>query len=178
MSTRPNQLRQATLAIALIVVPPGVTPAGQVRLASYQEGSNGSATGLGRHSSSGTGLSRDQATAPLVASLQLVIAKLHQAGLSDDGHRMKAIEHLDQAIWTLQPNLAGVRIGVGATSTIKGSRTIQAQSLASLRQAHQQLRVVESRMIGRGGNGPTYHRQAHTHVQRAIQELDVALAAR
>ena len=173
--------------LALIPVLPGITAADQprrerhpVQLARFQDGTNSSATGLGRHSSSGTGLSRDRETAPVVESLRLVLVKLNQVGRNYDGHRVKAIEHLHQAIWTLQPNLAGVRTGgrVGAASTMNASSMPQAQPDSQLRLAYQQLRSIESRMLGRGGNGPTYHRQAHTHVQRAIQELDDALAAR
>jgi hypothetical protein len=55
----------------------------------------------------------------------------------------------------------------------------QAQSDAHLRQAHQSLMAIESRMVN-GGNGTNagHHTQARLSVQRAIQELNTALAIR
>ncbi len=152
----------------------------------------GYGAGVGRHPGVGMGQNRNQATGPMVSSLHSVVASLQQADHDYNGHRMKAIQHLDHAIRTLQPGSAGTRIGVGAGGSHNnlagigsngrgagnnGPRIPQAQSDAHLRQAHEQLLAVESQMFG-GGNMAAHHQQAHTHVQRAIQELNVALAAR
>ena len=149
----------------------------------------GGGVGVGRHPGVGMAQHRNQATGPIVASLHSVVAELHQADHDYQGHRVKAITHLDQAIRTIQAGSSGIGTGVGGNNTHlggrggnvggfgrtnNGPRMPQAQSDMHLRQAHQQLLAIESRMNG----GPNHHQQARFHVERAVQELNLALAAR
>ena len=132
---------------------------------------------------------RNLETGPMVSSLHSVVGHLHKADHDYDGHRVQAIHQLDQAIHTLQPG-AGVGAnranGVGTASnqahlgaTNAGApRLAQAESDAHLRQAHQELQMLEARISGGAGGLAAHHQQAHNHIQQALGHLNSALATR
>lgn len=167
---------------------------------------NGVGTGV-HHNGIGTNHHRGAETGPMVSSLHSVVGHLHKADHDYDGHRVQAIHQIDQAIHTLQPGTANNRVNgvggnnIGGTGTANhphlgtknggtstgqgqlganggGARLSQAESDAHLRQAQQELQMLESRISGGAGGVAAHHQQAHTHIQQALQHLNTALATR
>ncbi len=142
-------------------------------------------------------------TGAMVSSLRSVMTELNKADHDYDGHRVRAIHHLGQAIHTLQPQSSVSHLaankGAGtanrAVTTTSAGRNVagapaarmpQAESDAHLKRAREGLMNMQSRMAGgnginangtsTGGHQPV--QLAHNHVQKAMQELNLALNIR
>ncbi len=143
------------------------------------------------------------ANAQIAAGLHSVMAELNRADHDYQGHRAQAAHHLGLAVRSLQPqgananNLAmntgpnlnanrvtltganGNRNGVagapGAAGTL-AHRMPQAQSDAHLNRARQGLMTFQNQMASTNGN--QHHQAVHNHVQKAMQELNLALNIR
>jgi len=137
------------------------------------------------------GRSNGQNNGQLLSALHSTMARLNQADHDYQGHRARAVHELGQAIHTLQPpsrmtgmanpgpaRLAGGngnRAGVGKG---QGQRMPQAQSDQHLQAARQTLMTIQTRMSAGGMGASAAHQRVGGHVQRAVQELNTALAIR
>ncbi len=121
------------------------------------------------------------AVAGLVGELRATNALLAQANHDYQGHRVRAMEHIQHAIRAL----TGAKQGAGKGAAVKKPKAAgsaggkvkepQAKSDAQLRQAYQNLVAIRQQLAGQ-----THPRavKAGGHVQNAISELETALAVR
>ena len=112
-----------------------------------------------------------------IGHLKTVHAKLRGADADYDGHRGRAMNHIETAIHHMGSTSGlGVDLGGGFTAT-GGGHMSQGESDQILRDAVFQLRQTQS-SLGTGTNAAAHHRNAHTSINEAIQQLEVALKTR
>jgi hypothetical protein len=127
----------------------------------------------------------NQNNGPLIAELRSTMGLLTQADRDYQGHRAQAIHHVGNAIRSLEP--ASVRnfqvnpaaaFGNNANGNNAARKNLmpQAASDGHLQDARQRLNTIANQMANLGGS--QHHVRARQHVQRAIQELNVALNIR
>jgi hypothetical protein len=110
--------------------------------------------------------------APLVSELHQTRVLLHQADHDYQGHRVKAMHEIGQAMNALHPHhkhKLGVRKGGGGNEN-------QAVSDMQLAQAGKQLQVVLNQLNNGAANANTA--KAAMHVQNAMAQLNTALKIR
>jgi len=141
--------------------------------------------------------------AQIGAALHSVMAELNRADHDYQGHRAQAVHHLGLAIRSLQPQGANANLAMntgpntnrvtltGAAAGRPGSNGVagapgvagasahrmpQAQSDAHLNKARHGLMTFQAQMNHTNSN--QHHQALHNHVQRAMQELNLALNIR
>jgi hypothetical protein len=109
--------------------------------------------------------------------LKTVHAKLRSADADYNGHRVRAMNHIETAIHHMGSTSGlGMGLGGGFTAT-GGGHMSQGESDQILRDAVFQLRQTQS-SLGTGTNAAAHYRNAHTSINEAIQQLEVALKVR
>jgi hypothetical protein len=112
-----------------------------------------------------------------IGHLKTVHAKLRGADADYDGHRVRAMNHIETAIHHMGSTSGlGVGWGGGFTAT-GGGHMSQGESDQILRDGIFQLRQTQS-SLGTGTNAAAHHRNAHSSINEAIHELEVALKVR
>jgi hypothetical protein len=112
-----------------------------------------------------------------IGHLKNVHSKLRGADADYDGHRVRAMNHIETAIHHMG-SASGNSMGLGDGFIGKGGGHLpQAESDRILREAIFQLRQTQS-TLGTGTNAAAHHRSAHTSINEAIQQLEVALKIR
>jgi hypothetical protein len=115
-----------------------------------------------------------------ISLLKTVHSKLHRADADYQGHRVRAMEHIESAIHHLG-STSGLNMGLGggdkADIGLGGGHVAQAESDQILRDAIFHLSQMQG-SLGNGSNSAAHHRNAHTSVTEAIHELRVALEIR
>lgn len=135
----------------------------------------------------------------VVPALQSALSTLSSAQHDYQGHRVKAMHEVQAAIRHMQPAAArsvgggiapsvnngiipgpnaSALAGFGAGAAVPKTAMPQATSDAHLRKALQSLSVVESHLRAQTQSANRAHVQAHGSVQRAAQELRLALNIR
>ena len=110
-----------------------------------------------------------------IGHLKTVHAKLRTADADDDGHRVRAMNHIETAIQHMG-STSGLNMGLGGGFG-GGGRMPQAESDRILHDAIFQLRQTQS-SLRTGQNTAAHHRNAHASVNEAIHQLEVALKIR
>jgi hypothetical protein len=112
-----------------------------------------------------------------IGHLKTVHAKLRSADADYNGHRVRAMNHIETAIHHMGSTSGlGMGLGGGFTGT-GGGHMSQGESDQILRDGIFQLRQTQS-SLGTGTNAAAHHRNAHTSINEAIQQLEVALKIR
>jgi hypothetical protein len=112
-----------------------------------------------------------------IGHLKTVHAKLRSADADYRGHRVRAMNHIETAIHHMGSTSGlGMGSGGGLTAT-GGGHMSQRESDQILRDSIFQLRQTQS-SLGTGTNAAAHHRNAHTSINEAIQQLEVALKTR
>jgi hypothetical protein len=119
-----------------------------------------------------------------IGHLKTVHSKLGNADADYNGHRVRAMSHIETAIHHMGSTSGlGMGLGGGFTGTgggltgMGGGHMSQGQSDQILRDGIFQLRQAQS-SLGTGTNAAAHHRNAHTSINEAIHELEVALKVR
>jgi hypothetical protein len=110
-----------------------------------------------------------------IGHLKTVHAKLRSADADYNGHRVRAMGHIETAIHHMG-STPGLGMGLGGGFG-GGGHMPQAESDRILHDAIFQLRQTQS-TLGTGTNAAAHHRSAHTSINEAIQQLEVALKIR
>jgi hypothetical protein len=129
----------------------------------------------------------NQNNGQLVSELHSTMLLLAQAQHDYQGHRVRAIHQIGNAIRTLEPasvrrnqaNAASSIANIGnANGTGAGNknRMPQATSDGHLQTALQRLNTIENQLTNFGST--SHHARARLDVQKAIQELNLALNIR
>ena len=112
-----------------------------------------------------------------IGHLKTVHSKLRSADADYDGHRVRAMNHIETAIHHMG-SASGLNMGLGGGfAGAGGGHMPQAESDQILRDAIFQLRQTQS-SLATGTNAAAHHRSAHTSINEAIQQLEVALKIR
>lgn len=135
--------------------------------------------------------------AQILSGLHSVMSELNRADHDYQGHRAQAIQHLNTAVRSLQPqgsnanlgmnanlnanrvtltSATGNRNGVAGAPGAAAHRMPQAQSDAHLKQGRQRLLTFQNQMANTNSN--QHHKVVYTHAQKAMQELNLALNIR
>ncbi len=112
-----------------------------------------------------------------IGHLKTVHAKLRGADADYDGHRVRAMNHIETAIHHMG-STSGLGMGLGGGFSGNGGGHIpQGESDQILRDSIFHLRQTQS-SLGTGTNAAAHHRNAHASINEAIQQLEVALKIR
>jgi hypothetical protein len=115
-----------------------------------------------------------------ISLLRTEHARLHRADADYQGHRVRAMNHIESAIRHLG-STSGLNMGLGggynAGTGLGGGNLPQAESDQIVRDAIFHLSQTQA-SLGTGTNAAAHHRNAHTSVMEAIHELQVALKIR
>ncbi len=112
-----------------------------------------------------------------IGHLRTIHAKLRSADADYDGHRVRAMNHIETAIHHMG-STSSLNMGLGGGySGLGGGHMPQAESDGSLHDAIFHLRQTQS-SLGTGTNAAAHHRNAHTSINEAIHQLEVALKIR
>lgn len=106
-------------------------------------------------------------------------AKLREADADYAGHRMRAMEHINSAVFRLESgtglNGGGAMGGIGSGMGGFGSGNLsQSQFDGLLRDALVHLHQTQG-TLGSSATAAEHHRNAHTSIGEAIHEVEVAL---
>ena len=112
-----------------------------------------------------------------IGHLKNIHAKLRTADADYDGHRVRAMNHIETAIHHMG-STSGPNRGLGGGYTgLGGGHMPQAESDQILRDSIFHLRQTQS-SLGTGTNAAAHHRSAHISINEAIQQLEAALKVR
>jgi hypothetical protein len=111
-----------------------------------------------------------------IGHLRTVHSKLRSADADYDGHRVRAMNHIETAIHHMG-STSGLGMGLGGGGFGGSGHMPQGESDQILRDSIFQLRQAQS-SLGTGTNAAAHHRNAHTSINEAIQQLEVALKVR
>ena len=133
----------------------------------------------------------NQNNTAVLTALNSSLTTLANAEHDYNGHRVRAMHEVSAAIRHMQPAgsravnpgitpgaSARVLAGFGAGGNVPRPRMPQATSDAHLRDALRSLSTIQTRMNTQGQAGNRNHVQARSSVQRATQELRLALNVR
>ncbi len=115
-----------------------------------------------------------------ISLLRTVHARLHRADADYDGHRVRAMNHIATAIRHLgsaSGATAGWDGGYNIGAGLGGGHMPQAESDQILHNAIFQLNQTQG-SLGTGTTAAAHHHNAHTSINEAIHELQVALKIR
>ena len=109
--------------------------------------------------------------------LKTAHARLRGADADYRGHRVKAMNHIESAIHHLG-STSGLNAGLGMGNIgVGGGNLSQAESDQILHDAINRLNQAQG-SLGTGTAAAAHHRNAHTSITEAIQELQIALKIR
>jgi hypothetical protein len=115
-----------------------------------------------------------------ISLLKNVHHKLRDADADYQGHRIRAMDHVANAIRELG-STSGINIGsMLATNGVEGlgaGQLSQSQSDRILKDAIWQLNTTQGK-LATGTAAPAHHRSAHVSIAEAVRELKVALEIR
>jgi hypothetical protein len=110
-----------------------------------------------------------------IGHLKSIHAKLRSADADYEGHRVRAMSHIETAIHDMG-SASGLNMGLGGGFG-GGGHMPQAESDRILHDAIFQLRQTQS-SLGTGTNAAAHHRNSHASINETIHQLEVALKIR
>ncbi len=112
-----------------------------------------------------------------IGHLRNIHAKLRSADADYDGHRVRAMNHIETAIHHVG-STSSLNVGFGGGyNGLGGGHMPQGESDQILRDSIFSLRQTQS-SLGTGTNAAAHHRNAHASINEAIHQLEVALKIR